>query len=312
MKDKPVVPFVLLIAAVIVATKLSPHFLDAAYLLDKSTLYVEMGLLALGLTLVIVSGNIDLSVGSNLVLTACLTAMVFERGASVPLAIVFACTVGTLFGAFNGLLVAKLKLPSFLVTLGTMAAFRGAAQAIMGAQSIKLPQEFKGIDQSLLFGLPWPLVIFLAFAIVTGIILHRTVFGRWVFALGTNESASRYSGLPNDRTKVAVFAFTGLMAGIGALLMDSRLAVARYDLARGMELEAITVAVVGGAAIAGGRGSVLGTTIALFLIMVIRTAMGVANVKPEYQLTAIGALLILAVLAENAGRALQARRAVAQ
>ena len=312
MKDKPVVPLALLITAVFVATQLSPHFLDAAYLLDKTTLYVEMGLLALGLTLIIVSGNIDLSVGSNLVLTACLTAMVFERGAPLLLAIVFACSVGTLFGALNGLLVAKLKLPSFLVTLGTMAAFRGAAQAIMGAQSIKLPDSFKGIDQALLFGVPWPLVIFLAFAIVTGVILHRTVFGRWVFALGTNESAARYSGLPNDRSKITVFAFTGLMAGIGALLMDSRLAVARYDLARGMELEAITVAVVGGAAIAGGRGTVIGTTVAMFLIIVIRTAMGVSNVKPEYQLTAIGALLILAVLAENAGRALQAKRATTQ
>ncbi len=308
MRDRPIVPFLLLIVAVIVASRVSPYFLDAAYLLDKSTLYVEMGLLALGLTLVIVSGNIDLSVGSNLVLTACLTAMVIESGASIPVAIVFACAVGTVLGAFNGLLVAKLKLPSFLVTLGTMAAYRGTAQAAMGAQSIKLPNEFKGVDQSLVFGVPWPLIVFFAFAVVTGLLLHRTVFGRWVFALGTNESASRYSGLPNDRTKVVVFAFTGLMAGVGALLIDSRLAVARYDLARGMELEAITVAVVGGAAIAGGRGTILGTTIALFLIMVIRTAMGVANVKPEYQLTAIGALLILAVLAEGAGRAMRARK----
>jgi rhamnose transport system permease protein len=153
--------------------------------------------------------------------------------------------------------------------------------------------------------------VLLALAIVTGVVLHRTVFGRWVFALGTNESAARYSGLPNDFTKVAVFSFTGLMAGVGALLMDSRLAVARFDLARGVELEAITVAVVGGAAIAGGRGTVLGTTIALFLIIVVRTAMGVANVKPEYQLTAIGSLLVLAVLVENAGRAIRARKAAA-
>jgi rhamnose transport system permease protein len=311
VKDRPIVPIALLIVAVIVATQVSPHFLDAAYLLDKSTLYVEMGLLALGLTLVIVSGNIDLSVGSTLVLTACLTAMVLEKGASIPVAIVFACAVGTLLGAFNGLLVAKLRLPSFLVTLGTMAAYRGAAQAAMGAQSIKLPQEFKGIDQSLVFGLPWPLVIFFAIAILTGVLLHRTVFGRWVFALGTNESASRYSGLPNDRTKIAVFAVTGLMAGVGALLMDSRLAVARYDLARGVELEAITVAVVGGAAIAGGKGSIVGTTIALFLIMTVRTAMGVAGVKAEYQLTAIGALLVLAVIAENLGRAVRSRAAAA-
>lgn len=309
MRDRPVIPFVLLILATVVCAKLSPNFLDAAYLLDSSTLYIETGLLALGLTLVIASGNIDLSVASNLVLTACLTAKLLEKGVSTPVAVMFACAVGTLLGAINGVLVAKLKLPSFLVTLGTMAAYRGAAQAVMGAQSVKLPEAFKGVDQTGFAGLPWPLIVFLAVAIVVGLLLHRTVFGRWVFSLGTNESASFYSGLPNDRTKVLVFALTGLMAGIGALLIDSRLGVARHDLARGVELEAITVAVVGGAAITGGRGNIAGTVIALLLLLVVRTAMGVANVKPEYQLTVVGALLIVAVLVDNLGRAVQSRRA---
>lgn len=311
MKDRPVAPFVLLVLAVLVAWRLSPGFLDARYLLDSSTLYMEVGLLALGLTLVIASGNIDLSVGSNLALTACLTAILLEKGASVPVGVAFACACGTLLGAFNGVLVASLRLPSFLVTLGTMAAYRGAAQAVMGAESVKLPDGFKGLDQSLVLGVPWPLLVFLAFAVVTGLLLHRTVFGRRVFALGTNESASRYSGLPNERTKVLVFALTGLMCGVSALLMDSRLAVARHDLARGIELDAITVAVVGGAAISGGRGNVFGTVLALLLIVVVRTAMGVANVKPEYQLTVIGALLVLAVLADNLGRAVGSRRASA-
>ncbi|HXH60553.1 MAG TPA: ABC transporter permease [Fimbriimonadaceae bacterium] len=299
MKRLPLVPLVLLVIAVFVAARYVPHFFDARYLLDTSTLYIEVGLLALGSTLVIVTGNIDLSVGSNLVLSACLTAMLMRSGYGTFAAVTFSCVVGTVLGAINGLMVAKLRLPSFLVTLGTMAAYRGAAQAAMGAKSIALPDGFKGIDQSLVFGVPWPLVIFLAIAVVSGVLLHRTVFGRWAFALGTNESASQYSGLPNDWTKIAVFAYTGLMAGIGALLMDSRLAVARHDLARGIELDAITVAVVGGAAITGGKGSILGTAIALFLLMTVRTAMGVANVKAEYQLTAIGALLVVTVLASE-------------
>ncbi len=309
MKDWPIVPGALLVVAVVVASLLSPHFLDARYLLDTSTLYVEIGLLALGLTLVIVSGNIDLSVGSNVALTACLTAMVLQAGLPVPLAIVFSCAVGTVLGTINGLLVAKLRLPSFLVTLGTMAAYRGAAQAAMGAQSIKLPDEIKGMDQSLWLGVPQPLFVFAVLAVVAGAVLHRTVFGRWVYAVGSNESASRYSGLPTDKAKVAVFAYLGLMCGVAALLLDSRLGVARFDLARGMELDAITVAVVGGAAIQGGKGTVAGTVVALALIMVIKTAMGVANVKPEYQLTAIGALLVVAVLTGNAGHALLRRRA---
>ena len=281
------------------ATRLSPHFLDARYLLDTSTLYVETGLLALAMTVVIVSGNIDLSVGSMLVLTACLVAKLMDGGMGTIPAIIAGMVIGTSLGTVNGLLVAKFRLPSFLVTLGMMAVARGAAQAMLGSTSIKLPKDFKGIDQSLVFGLPWPLIIFVVGAVVIGLLLHRTVFGRWVFALGTNESASRYAGVPIDRVKISVFALSGLMAGIGALLMDSRLAVARYDLARGIELDAITVAVVGGAAIKGGKGSILGTTLALFLIMVMRTAMGVASVKAEYQLTAIGALLIIAVIAGN-------------
>jgi len=312
MKDRPVVPLILLIVAVVAASVLSPHFLDARYLLDTSTLYMEVGLLALGLTLVIVSGNIDLSVGSNVALTGCLTAMVLRAGVAIPVAVLFACVVGACLGGFNGLLVAKLRLPSFLVTLGTMAAYRGAAQAAMGADSISVLKGFKGIDQALFLGVPLPLLVFFVVALLTGLLLHRTVFGRWVYAVGTNESAARYSGIPTDRTKIAVFAFTGLMAGIGALLIDSRLAVARYDLARGMELDAITVAVVGGAAIQGGKGSIIGTVIALFLIMAIKTSMGVANVKPEYQLTAIGALLVLAVIAGNLGESFVRRRAAAQ
>lgn len=293
------VPFVLLIVAVIVSSVLVPNFLDAAYLLDKSTIYMEIGLLALGLCFVIACGEIDLSVGSNVALTGCLTALVLKSGASIPAAMAFACLCGTVLGTFNGLLVAHLRLPSFLVTLGTMAAFRGAAQAIVGADSIALPDAFKGLDQSTVIGLPWPLVIFLVVALLMGAVFHRTVLGRQVVAVGTNESASRYSGIPVERTKVLAFALTGLLAGIAALLIDSRLAVARYDLAKGMELEAITVAVVGGAAIQGGVASIPGAVVSLFLILVIKTAMGVANVKPEYQLTAIGTLLILAVIANN-------------
>ncbi len=301
MKQRPIVPLVLLVIATVAATRLSPHFLDARYLLDTSTLYVETGLLALAMTLVIVSGNIDLSVGSMLVLTACLVAKLMDSGMGIFPAVIAGMVIGAALGTVNGLLVAKFRLPSFLVTLGMMAVARGAAQAMLGSTSIKLPKGFKGIDQSLVLGLPWPLIIFIFGALLIGLLLHRTVFGRWVFALGTNESASRYAGVPIDRVKVSVFALSGLMAGIGALLMDSRLAVARYDLARGIELDAITVAVVGGAAIKGGKGSILGTTLALFLIMVMRTAMGVASVKAEYQLTAIGALLIIAVLAGNLG-----------
>jgi rhamnose transport system permease protein len=308
MKDRPIVPAILVVIAAIVGSRLSPHFLQVEYLLDSSTLYVETALLALAMTFIIISGNIDLSVGSNVVLTACLTAKLMQGGMGTGVAVLAACVIGTLLGTINGLLVAKLKLPSFLVTLGTMATYRGAAQAMMGPSSVKLPPAFHGIDQALFAGIPWPVVVFFGFAVLAGLLLHGTVFGRWVFALGTNESAATYSAVPVDRVKISVFALSGLMAGVGALLLDSRLAVARFDLAQGWELDAITIAVVGGCAIKGGRGSIFGTVLATVLLMLMKTAMGVANVKAEYQLTVIGALLILTVLAGNAAEAVAKRR----
>jgi rhamnose transport system permease protein len=301
------VPAVLIIVVLFVGHQLSSKFLDFHYLLDNSTVYMETGLIALGMTMVIISGAIDLSVGSNLILTSCLTAKLMEKGWGIPASIAAACCIGAFLGFINGVLVAKLKLPSFLVTLGTMAAYRGTAQAMMGASSVKLPKGFVGLDEKLLWGIPWPVVIFLIFALVAGFLLHQTVFGRWTFALGTNQSASKYSGIPNDRVTILLFTILGLLCGIGALLIDSRLGVARYDLAQGLELDAITVAVVGGAAITGGTGTMLGTVLALFLIDLMHSAMGMAKLKSEFQLTAIGILLIVVVLCMNATQFLKFR-----
>jgi len=301
---RALIPAVLIVIAFFVCSRLSPHFADAAYLLNSSTLYMEMGLISLGMTLVIISGNIDLSVGSILVLTACITAKLLDIGLSIPLAVVMALGIGTVLGMINGLVVAKLRIPSFLVTLGTMALYRGAAQAMLGPTSVKLPHNFVGLDMKSVGGLPYPLIIFLLAAIVIGLLLHQTVFGRWIFAVGTNESASLYSAIPVDRVKIIVFALTGFLCGIGALMIDSRLGVARHDLVPGIELDAITVAVVGGASIAGGKGTILGTVLALVLIDVLHTGMGVANVKAEYQLTVIGVLLVAAVLLMNGANAI--------
>jgi rhamnose transport system permease protein len=306
MKWRALVPAVLLVIAIFVGSRLSTKFLDFHFLLDRSTIVMETGLIALGMTFVMICGEIDLSVGSNMVLTGCVTAKLLEKGWGIPAAVGFACCMGMALGFLNGLLTAKLKLPSFLVTLGTMAAYRGAAQAMMGPDSVKLPKGFVNLDESYVLGLPWPVMIFLVMAVITAVVLHQTVFGRWAFATGTNESASRYSGIPTERVKILVFGLTGLMCGIGAIMLTSRLGVARYDLAGGTELDAITVVVVGGTSIFGGSGTMLGTILSLFLIDIMRSAMGVANVKAEYQLTAIGTLLILSVLAMNLGKRIRA------
>jgi rhamnose transport system permease protein len=290
---------ILLVVAAILSAIFSPRILDFHYLMDKSTLFTGTGLVALAMTLVIISGNIDLSVGSNVALTSCVAARLLQAGYPPVVVALLALLTGTLLGVFNGVMVAGFRLPSFLVTLGTMAAYRGAAQAMVGANSVKVLDGFTGIQRQLLALLPAPVVIFIVMAVLAGVLLHRTVFGRWVYSIGTNESASRYAGVPVERTKIITFALAGLMAGTAALLEISQLGVARFDLAKGMELDAITMAVVGGCAITGGKGTVAGTVSALLLVMLMKTAMGVANVKAEYQLTAIGALLLVAVLVGN-------------
>jgi rhamnose transport system permease protein len=260
------------------------------------------------MTFVIVCGQIDLSVGSNMILTSCLTAKLLAGGAGIYEGIVFALVVGTLLGAVNGWFVTVGKLPSFLVTLGTMALYKGIAQAMTGASAINLPRNLIGLDEAMIFHLPWPDVIFIVFAVAVGLLLHKTVFGRWVFAVGTNETAAEYSGIPVNRVKVLVFALTGFMCGVGALMLASRLGEARYDLIQNVELDAITVAVVGGASISGGSGTILGSFFALMLIDLMKREMGVAGVKAEYQLTAIGVLLIAAVFVMRLGEGRMAGR----
>jgi rhamnose transport system permease protein len=295
------VPAVLVLLAFIAGAIESRYFLDFGYLLDSSSLYVEAGLLALGMTLVIVTGQIDLSVASTMALSACVAAKLLSLHWPLVPAFLATALAGVLLGAVNGLLIAGLRLPSFVVTLGTMAAYRGVAEVMVGADSIKFPPALTGIDYVKTFGtpIPMPLTILICCAVLVGLVLHRTLLGRWIYALGTNERASLYSGVPTGKVTISVFAITGGMAALAGMLIDSRLGVARYDHALGLELDVITAVVLGGAAINGGSGSILGSMLALLLIALIRTGMGLANVPAEYQLAAVGTLLVVTVIVGN-------------
>jgi rhamnose transport system permease protein len=275
--------------------------MDAGFLLRSSPQFMEIGLMVIGMTFVIVAGQIDLSVASTLALVASVSGKMLSAGISIPIVCAMGIALGAALGWLNGVLVSRLRLPSFVVTLATMALYRGAAQVITESQSIRLPSSFNGLQYVKLPGtpIPVPLLIFLVLAVVFGLLLHRTVFGRWVFTVGTNEEAAYYSGVPTARVKTTVFAIAGAMAGIAALMMNSRLSVARFDHARGFELDVITAVLLGGTSIYGGRGSMLGSALALCLIGVVRKEMGVADVSAPYQLTIIGSLLIIAVLAGN-------------
>jgi rhamnose transport system permease protein len=293
----------LLLLAFAASAAWSPRFLDARYLLDRSALSLETGLMAVAMTFVIVAGHIDLSCASILALIAALTAALHVK-LGVPLAslLLLAPVLGALLGALNGVLVARVRLPSLAVTLATMALYRGVAQILLGDHSLAFPEWFAGVDRVSVLGSPLtaPVIAFLAVALVLGLVLHRTVWGEWVFALGQNPVAARYSGVPVARVTIGVFVLSGVLSALAGLLMASRLGVARYDHARGYELEVVTTVVLGGASIFGGRGTMFGTVVALACLVVVQTGMGIANLKPELQTAVLGALLIASVLVANA------------
>ena len=289
-------PIALIILALFVGSKVSPNFLDSKFLMESLTLMAEVGIVAVAMNYVISTGNIDLSVGSNVVLTACLTAKLIQAGTPPALGIALGILIGTGLGVINGILITQTQVPSFLITVATMAVYRGIAQALMGSASASIPEAYVGIDTITFAGLTVPLLLLLATAFLSAFIFLRTIFGRWMLALGSNASAALYSGVPVKRVTFLVFAITGLASGIAAVLMDSRLGLARHDFAKGFELDAITMVVIGGTAIRGGDSNIVGTLLAFILIGLLRTTMGIANVTAEYQLTAVGILLIFAVL----------------
>jgi rhamnose transport system permease protein len=305
------VPLILLILAFILGTLLSPYFLHVDFLLDSTSTYIEVGIMALGETLVMILADIDLSVAGTLALVGGVAGVLyFQLHIPMELAIPTCLVIGAALGLLNGVLVTRIGLPSLAVTLGTMALYRGAAHILLGDESLPplsfkgqvgYPRWFVGIDRIHILGtpIPLPLVIFLALALILGLVLHKSVIGRWIYAIGTNLQAAYYSGIPVNRVRLLIFTISGFMSGLAGLIIVSRLGVSRYDHASGWELDAITAVVLGGTSIAGGVGSVMGTVLAFLLIVILRTGMGVANVKAESQLTVIGALLVFAVLMSN-------------
>jgi rhamnose transport system permease protein len=302
LRQAETIAVALLVAALVYGVWTTPEFRDVHYLFDATSLYMEVAVMALAMTLVIISGNIDLSVASGLALIACACARLYANlHWPMPLVMCAALAVGVALGLFNGLLVTKLRLPSLTVTLGTLALYRGLAQVLVGDRSVGgFPEWFGGLDYRRVGDLvPYPLILFLSLAIVFALLLHKTVFGRLVYAIGTNEEATRFSGIRTDRVKLTVFVLSGLMMAVGALMMMSRLTTAQYSFAAGDELTVITAVVLGGTDIFGGRGTIFGTVVALLLMVVLKTAMDLRNIESQYQLAITGTLLVTAVLLAN-------------
>jgi rhamnose transport system permease protein len=275
---------------------MSPHFLDAAFLLDSSVLYSELGLVALTLAMLVVSGEIDLSVASMIALSACIFATCVERGLSLPAAIAAGLASGTFMGFVNGVLVTRLGLPSLITTIGTLTLYRGLAQVLLGDSSVTVfPDRWVGIDDAGFLGVPAPVLILAGAAMLAALLLHGSVFGRAVVLVGANRSAARHAGIDAARVKLRLFALNGFVCAAAGLMMSSRLGVVRYDLASGAELQIVLVVLLGGVPVSGGGGTIGGVYAAFWLTVLLQSAMMLANIGVEHQLLIQGLLLVGAV-----------------
>ncbi|MEI8166683.1 MAG: ABC transporter permease [Chloroflexales bacterium] len=291
-------------------TRLSPFFLDTNNLLRASSDFMEIGIMMLPMVLIIITGNIDLSVASTMALCASLMGRLHMAGWNIWLAAGLALVTGALAGLLNGVLVAKLRLPALVVTLGTFSFYRGLAYVLLGDQAARgYPEAFTYLGQGHLgtTRIPFALLLFAVLALAFGLLLHQTRFGRYLYAIGNNEAASRYAGVPVARVKITAFVLSGVLAALAGLVLAARFGSTRPDIGTGLELTVITVSVLGGVSIYGGAGTMSGAVLALVLIGVTRFGMGLVNVQGQVQGIVIGLLLMLSILLPYVGRRLAAR-----
>ena len=280
---------------------ITEYYLDMNNLLDATMSFLDKSFMVLPMVYIIVLGEIDISVGSTLALSSVVMGVLFSKGVPMPAAIIACLLTGTACGMINGLLVTRFKeLSSTILTLSTMIIFRGFAYTILQDQSVgNFPKWFSYLGWGKIGEIPFILIVFLVFALMFGIILHKTVFGRRVYAMGNNVTASEFSGIKVNKIKVLIFALGGLMAAVSAIFLTSKMGSTRPNIASGYELEVIAMVVLGGISTAGGKGRMIGAVISIFIIGFLRYGLGLANVTSQILIIITGLLLIFAVMVPN-------------
>lgn len=300
MRHEAILGFLLIVALAVLAQQ-SDRFFTTANMLNQGRLMTEVGLIALPMTFVIITGGIDLSVGSTLGLCAILLGVFWQNlGIPLPVAMVLAMVVGAVAGLVNGLIITRFKVPPLIATLATLALYRGLAEGISQGRSVRgYPDWFYVLGQGDMLGVPTQLWILGILILVAAAILQLTTFGRATYAVGANETAARFSGLNVDRTKLLIYTASGFIAGLAAVIFVSRVSTTRSDMGTGVELDVITAVVLGGTSIFGGRGTIIGTVIGLVLVQALKNGLALAGVKGDGTIMVIGIVLIAAILASN-------------
>ena len=295
---------VVLVVFCIVIAILNPRFLTPSNVLNILRQTSINSVIAAGMTFVILTGGIDLSVGSTLALAGAVAAMMLAKGSSVYLAVLAALAIGAAIGAFNGLAISKGKIQPFIATLGVMTLIRGYTLVFTDGKPISAGSSagaaaFVNIGAGYFLGIPIPIYIM---ALVFGIsyyILRHTRMGRYIYSLGCNEEATIYSGINTDRIKILVYTISGILAALAGIIITARLSSAQPQAGSGYELDAIAAVVLGGTSLAGGIGGIFGTVIGALIIGVLNNALNLMDVSSYYQLLLKGLVILIAVLLDR-------------
>lgn len=293
-------PFVTLIVLFVALAIASPHFLTETNLSSVVRQTAVINIMALGMTIIIISGGIDLSVGAILAMAGLFGTMAMERGYSIPAGIAAGLATGALCGFANGFLITTLRVNPFIVTLGTLGIYRGLTLIISNGLPVhKIPQSFSYLGEGALLGVPFVLWILLACALVMHAALEHTKLGRYAFTIGSNEGAAFYAGIPVKFHLTAVYTIGGMLTGLAGMIEASRLMTGQPTAGQGYELQAIAAVVIGGGSLRGGEGSVMGTLVGAFIMGLLSNGSDLLGISPYLQQAIIGAVIILAVTVDE-------------
>ncbi len=293
--------FIIMLVSVLFLATRTDKFLTVDNLLQQGRFMAEVGLIAIPMTYIIITGGIDLSVGSILGLTAIVLGWTWqELGFPLELAIITGIVSGTVAGFINGLFIVRVGVPPLIMTLATLALYRGLAEGISEARSARgYPEWFFQLGQGELLGIPTQLWLLIIAVIIFAIVLARTRLGRALYAIGNNETGARFSGLTVNRHLLFIYTFSGFMSAVAGYIFVSRVSTTRSDMGTGIELDVIAAVVLGGTSIFGGTGSIPGTIIGVVLIQLLKNGLVLTGVTSDATIVVIGSVLIFAILVNN-------------
>ncbi|MEZ5398038.1 MAG: ABC transporter permease [Bryobacteraceae bacterium] len=293
-------PFLTLIALFIGLAIASPNFLSSTNLSSVVRQTAVINIMALGMTLIIIAGGIDLSVGSILAMGGLIGTMAMNKGASIPTGILAGLATGLACGFANGFMTTRLRINPFIVTLGTLGIIRGLALIVSGGLPVhEVPKGFSYLGEGTLLGVPFVLWVLVLCAVIVHVILERTPLGRYAFAIGSNHEAALYAGIPVTAATIAVYTIGGLLTGLSGMIEASRLMTGQPTAGQGYELQAIAAVVIGGGSLRGGEGSVVGTLIGAFIMGLLANGSDLLGISPYLQQVIIGAVIIAAVAVDE-------------